>query len=866
MPTDSARAGTARPAAPALPVPFSIRLPFRSRIGLSVASAVLVVLLGILPVALLLWSGRLPETHESTRYLVLADHFRAAFANGAWYPRWLPYLNGGFGYPTFIFYQPAYFYLNLLFSVLQEHPLGQMLLTIVAMTQLGAAGVYLLLRQYCNRQTSILGLLLFVMTPYLYVNLYVRGDLSEYLAMMMMPWPVYFLLRIKAACAINQNPTALVAIGLSLSLAFAILAHPVTLLFFLPAFCLLAVALWLELDKSRRGGFFLESLIGVFFALALSAPYWATVITMRPFALVDNATSIHATDHVVAVAQWFSRFYGFEYSVPGPNDGMSFQLGLPHFLLALAGAWVGRRRWLILGSFVCYAALMVIMTRFGPWAWNTPWRFAQFPWRALSALALFQVMSFTGLGLLRARPRTVATLVVIGIAVCIAWYLPVFQMRPGPSYALADLKKDNEEALSVPLTFRSTFAAIGEWTPVKSSKLYMTEPTGSIISVPHTASARPLDDHTRYDLHYLVTLGAAGTVIVNQIYFPGWRIELDGKVLPQAEIARSLLEDGRMAISVPAGTHELRAKYDGPLGWQTAIAVTGFAIWLIFRLVRWRSQRGGAAPVTLSGAGQAPMPRAIVALLLIVCIGLVLARARDSGDINLDRAQPLEFRPWDRPLAFRTGLRGDGVFWSLTGDGLDGARLFVSSRPGILTELPLTGGLPGRPVDPGAPLDVIVIAPDHRKVKFAEFNFAIGDEEVRGDVMTFHEVNGKLATVQAASCSIDSMNVTKGGYQRHRTLDLSGTVRPAGKYLLESSIEVLLSGTHKPHKFMAHAVRVKREDDALLGVYDNAHVSGFVLKGADISMLPEDTYRVSIVQRSKGTETVCDSGALLSVD
>src|SRR5215469_312906 len=35
--------------------------------------------------------------------------FHNAFAAGAWYPRWMSKLYGGYGYPTFLFYQPGFF-------------------------------------------------------------------------------------------------------------------------------------------------------------------------------------------------------------------------------------------------------------------------------------------------------------------------------------------------------------------------------------------------------------------------------------------------------------------------------------------------------------------------------------------------------------------------------------------------------------------------------------------------------------------------------------------------------------------------------------------------------------------------------------
>jgi hypothetical protein len=75
-----------------------------------------------------------PSVHEDVRYAVLVDYFTAAFREGFLYPRWLPELTGGYGYPLFVFYQPGYFFLALPFDLLFDDPMissGMALLVLV---------------------------------------------------------------------------------------------------------------------------------------------------------------------------------------------------------------------------------------------------------------------------------------------------------------------------------------------------------------------------------------------------------------------------------------------------------------------------------------------------------------------------------------------------------------------------------------------------------------------------------------------------------------------------------------------------------------------------------------------------------------
>ena len=77
----------------------------------------LLLLVSLYPVLPSWFDQRLPTTHEGYRYLLLSDWFTDAIAAGVWYPRWIPEMNGGFGDPEFVFYQPGYFFINALVSI-----------------------------------------------------------------------------------------------------------------------------------------------------------------------------------------------------------------------------------------------------------------------------------------------------------------------------------------------------------------------------------------------------------------------------------------------------------------------------------------------------------------------------------------------------------------------------------------------------------------------------------------------------------------------------------------------------------------------------------------------------------------------------
>jgi len=139
---------------------------------------------------------QVPDTHELYRYMILADWFYHAITSGICYPRWIPDMNGGFGYPVFVFYQPAYFFINSLIAYWVEPFFLRQLYTLSLIALIGGFGVYRLARCYVKPFHAIWVVALFQIAPYVHINLYLRGDLSEWMVLELAPWPIYFLIRL----------------------------------------------------------------------------------------------------------------------------------------------------------------------------------------------------------------------------------------------------------------------------------------------------------------------------------------------------------------------------------------------------------------------------------------------------------------------------------------------------------------------------------------------------------------------------------------------------------------------------------------------------------------------------------------------
>lgn len=95
-----------------------------------------------------------PNSVEQHRYLVLQELFNDSMSHGVLFPRWLPDLFSGYGYPTFIFYPPGYFYFSAavwapldvmsgVFPMLGDYMVKEWI-TLIAILTIGGYGAFLL--------------------------------------------------------------------------------------------------------------------------------------------------------------------------------------------------------------------------------------------------------------------------------------------------------------------------------------------------------------------------------------------------------------------------------------------------------------------------------------------------------------------------------------------------------------------------------------------------------------------------------------------------------------------------------------------------------------------------------------------------
>lgn len=604
--------------------------PASTNIAARCGYLLLLLLVCLYPVLPNWLAPQLPATHEGYRYLLLSEWFSDAMAAGVWYPRWLPEMNGRFGYPEFVFYQPAYFFLNAAVSLVAEPLFMRQLLTLSVIALLGGIGGYLLTRRFTSPGYALLLVLLFQFAPYVHTNLYQRGDLSEWMALELMPWPVYFLLRF--CCEERQGIQQHMGNWLGLAVATAILCycHPVALMFLPPLLLFIGGICLLKVTPAQPLSAWGELLGAVVMGLVLSAPYWLTVMQMKPYVNVAAVLdSFVAWKNTVGLPQllWGSLLH----------EPFREFLGAPFVAAALVGWWRGCKHPFIFSAGIVYLLLILLVTPAGQWFWQLyPFSLLQFPWRLAVFAPLLQIICMLGLlgaaGTGQARIGTGWLASGVCLLALWTWHghfgwkaaeIPGSLLR-FDQQALACLR--NFAQTGQPGRYVTTLDA-GEWLPRTATGI-VTTPARGVLSqgCEQTRQAmaglaikmgmpglydlqpepRPLlevdqqgwlvspqSQSSTFMLDYQLSGTVPVNATINQIYLPGWKIELNGTALSSVEIVRSLLADGRMQLLLPPGMWRIQAWYEGPPGWKMRnylmAVLCGLA--MFYWLYRWRIAR-----------------------------------------------------------------------------------------------------------------------------------------------------------------------------------------------------------------------------------------------------------------------------------
>lgn len=533
-----------------------------------------------------------PGGHDIYFHLCRVAELHWLFEDGYYLGRWTPDFNYGFGYPLFNFYPSLIYYLAQPFRMVGLGTLAALNLVIVSGVWLSGVFMYLFGKEFWGRYGGLVCAIAYLYIPYRIVNLYVRGAIPEFYAMTFMPlifWSFY---------KIADDPKWRYIIIGAISYGLIIPAHNVTAVFF--TLCLIGYCLFLLIELRlidarqwtyiiKRGAYLAgTALLGI----SCMTWYWLPAMYEKQFVRIGG---LHSGYHDVAVhfvyfSQFFSRFWGYGGSGEELRDGMSFQLGIEHLVVAALSLLVvllwqrkyPRHRNHGLFFLFLLGSLMFAMTS----ASLPIWRafpligFISFPWRLLSLTGFILSFLCGGMFLIdfdawrRGRLRLpylnrILSLIVIGfLIVCTVGYCQV-----GSPVALP------EQAFSPDAMQGSDGAALnGEYLPiwVDTSLKKHEEINGGEVRI-KSGNARFQGD-VRTDMlsyHFAIEAETLSVIQVGTVYFPGWKVYVNEELFP-LEPEQST---GLLTMQLSPGIHHISIRFeDTPVRkWSEYISLASVA-------------------------------------------------------------------------------------------------------------------------------------------------------------------------------------------------------------------------------------------------------------------------------------------------
>jgi hypothetical protein len=501
------------------------------------------------------------SVHDETHIVDVYQMIRS-LDYGGFPPRFAPDFNFGLGHPYFNFYYHLPFYITTLFYYL-GFTMTDSFKYMMGIAVIGAAsGFYFFLRNHTGQIPAVVGTLVYILSPYFAVDLYVRGAFGELFIFALFPWCAFFLKRFLDKPYPSNLGLAAVSLGL-LGISHNVM-HPFvfTLLFFYGLVCLVG-------SKSHYKKYlllFVPFIAGV----GLSAYYLIPAFFEVKF--ISSYEQINIADHFPFIKQLLIPNWGYGPSIWGPLDDISFNIGTVNLLAVLCSLlvfkYVSREEKLMLIFFLAATGVAVVLTNNRTlffWESLQFLRLVQFPWRMLliitiatsfiSAIVIESLYEKLG----EKRASVITFLVVVLLIVLNLWHYRPSEYKQVTDeqyleryFANRTLKNDGVRGYLSPeyLNFTEDFIPPTAWQKARPRNIM---PKARFAS--GAGSLNYLVSGSFYDISYSTPV--TEEIVVAKTYFPGWEAEGNsGKI-----DVKPYSEFGMISVPVEAGSGNIKLEF-----------------------------------------------------------------------------------------------------------------------------------------------------------------------------------------------------------------------------------------------------------------------------------------------------------------
>lgn len=532
--------------------------------------------------------------------------------------RWVPDMGYGFGFPLFNFYPPLPYLIGEIFRLLGATFVTTAKLTFALSFVVSGVGMYLLAKEFFGRIGGIVSAIFYIWAPYHAVDVYVRGAMNEAWALAVFPfifWSAYKLV------TSNKLQVTRWSILLTLSYFALFASHNLMVLIFTPFFGLwVLLHLWRENKWERLP----QLVISGIWALGLSSFFTLPAIVENKFTQIAGQLVGYYdyTAHFVSINQlFFSRFWGYGPSVwVEAEDGMSFQIGHLHWILALVVAFLllirgirsirrnrgirelAKDNLLLVTGYLSlvgwFAAYMTHLKSIWIYKAIPQLGYIQFSWRFLTLVIFafsFVIGSLPGMiagwksnksflvKLFTTPPQIIISVLIVLILVVLNWNY--FKPEHGKMGKLTDEEKFSGAAWDLQQT-----AGIYDYLPTWAKTAPKSPATVVAEMMDGEGVVLGTEQGTYFSKFNVNIESEEAQVRLSTFYFPGWKVFVKEDstskeiptFIPEAE------QWGRMWIKLPKGEHLVYAQlFNTPIRtWANIISLASWGV--LFSYTLWK--------------------------------------------------------------------------------------------------------------------------------------------------------------------------------------------------------------------------------------------------------------------------------------
>lgn len=503
-------------------------------------------------------------SHDGEAHVARFAAYYKAYQDGQIPPRWAEDLNHAFGSPVFIFYYPLPGTLasGLHFFGLSLENSFKLMMTIGF---IGAAlSFYVWVSSYVSKNVAFVGSLLYGLAPYHFLNLYVRGDIAEIMALAIVPLVFFCIDKV-----IKHGRISALVWG-SILYALLILSHNAISLMFSPViFLYVFIAV-----KNTRKAFPIWGML--IMGLLLSSFFWVPALYESKYTNANLFIGNMYQEHFLSISSLVYSQWGF-----GPDTnkvgGLSPQIGPLYvvlFFVALAAAIKKMLPfkavfWLIICSFSVFMTIDVSW-----WIWEKMplIKLFQFPWR-FTALSSFAICVLAVFILNKLDNKKFLFMIVFILLITSIPFIKVEKY----------IARDDNYYLGYKGTTYYHGQASSIWTAGDAYK-YPESPI-EIIS-----GDAKISNIVRRSVRHLFTVDAKtdAKILDNTVYFPGWQVRVDRKKVPIE--FQDINHRGLITFSVTRGVHKIEVVFRETPVRLIADLLSLFAIIVVILIIIFRKR------------------------------------------------------------------------------------------------------------------------------------------------------------------------------------------------------------------------------------------------------------------------------------